>query len=301
MRSIGYLLALLAVVTTACTPVTDQPGDTLGSPLATASGGSPEIASTVTAPLEPQATAPVSTTPASTPAGERAFVNRVIDGDTLDIEFAGQTQSERVRLLLVDTPETVDPNRPVGCFGNEASGYTKNLLPVGTVVFLERDVSERDRFDRLLRYVYLEDGRMVNEVLVTEGYAKVATYPPDVKHFERLLAAQRTAREGSRGLWGGCNTPTEATATTSPSAASAPTTSAAVATATAGAECDPSYPDVCVSGYPPDLDCGEISFLRRSSTGIRVPLITGLPSMISGSITMRFGMFLLTREPRPFR
>lgn len=88
----------------------------------------------------------------------------VVDGDTLDVRIGGATQ--RVRLILVDTPEVFGGTE---CFGPEASAYTKRTLPVGTLVSLEKDVSETDRFGRLLRYVYLGDGRMFNEILVAEG------------------------------------------------------------------------------------------------------------------------------------
>ena len=122
-----------------------------------------------------------------------------MDGDTIDVNIAGKTQ--RVRLIGMDTPEIYSR---VDCFGPEASDFAKSLLPLGTVVRLEKDVSETDRYNRLLRYVYLPDGRMLNEVLVAEGYAMVATFPPDVKYQDRFLAAQRTAREHNKGLWGKC-------------------------------------------------------------------------------------------------
>ena len=135
-------------------------------------------------------------TTAGAPAGETAVVARAVDGDTLAL-----TDGRRVRLILVDTPETVDPNRPVGCYGPEASAFTKSLVE-GQTVTLEKDVSETDRYDRLLRYVYLPDGRMLNEVLLSEGYAQVATYPPDVKYVDRFLADQAAARNAGLGLWG---------------------------------------------------------------------------------------------------
>ena len=119
-------------------------------------------------------------------------------------------QLERVRLIGIDTPEIYGG---IECFGQEASAFTKSLLPIGTPVILEKDVSERDRYDRLLRYVYLPDGRMLNEVLVAEGYAQVSTYPPDVKYQDLFLDAQRRARELCLGLWGACGSECEATPT----------------------------------------------------------------------------------------
>lgn len=134
--------------------------------------------------------------------GEKVLVTQVVDGDTLKIE-SGQT----VRLIGIDTPETKDPRRPVGCFGKQASNETKSLL-LNKVVILQKDVSETDKYQRLLRYVYLplEDGStlFVQDYLVREGFAKVLTYPPDVKYNEQLREAEKFARENNKGLWGRC-------------------------------------------------------------------------------------------------
>lgn len=148
-------------------------------------------------------TTPVATTSAVVGVeGERVLVTKVIDGDTIDIE-GGKT----VRFIGMDTPETVDPRRPVGCFGKEASNETKSLLS-GKVVILQKDVSETDKYGRLLRYIYLplENGQtlFINDYLVREGFAKVLTYPPDVKFNEQFRQAEREAREQKRGLWGKC-------------------------------------------------------------------------------------------------
>lgn len=134
--------------------------------------------------------------------GEQALVSKVVDGDTIELEN-GWT----VRLIGIDTPETVDPRRPVGCFGKEASNKAKSLLS-GKVVILQKDVSETDKYGRLLRYVFLpvEEGQLlfVNDYLVREGFAKVLTYPPDVKYNEQFRQAETEARENQRGLWGVC-------------------------------------------------------------------------------------------------
>ena len=126
---------------------------------------------------------------------------RVIDGDTILVALDGR--EERVRYIGVDTPETVAPDRPAGCFGEEASAANA-VLVAGKTVELERDVSDRDRFDRLLRYVYA-DGVSVNEELVRRGYATATTFPPDVRENARLRALEREARETRQGLWGACN------------------------------------------------------------------------------------------------
>jgi len=137
---------------------------------------------------------------AATPRLQAAVVTRIIDGDTIEVQMNGE--SFKVRYIGIDTPETVAPNRPVECFGPQATGRNGELVS-GRQVELEKDVSERDDFDRLLRYVYV-DGRMVNELLVAEGFAQVSTFPPDVKYVDRFLEAQRRASEKALGLWRAC-------------------------------------------------------------------------------------------------
>lgn len=136
--------------------------------------------------------------------GERGIVTKVIDGDTIELE-SGQT----VRFVGIDTPETKDPRRPVGCFGKEASAETTKLL-AGQEIIMQKDVSETDKYQRLLRYIYLplEEGQylFVNDYLVRAGFAKAYTYPPDVKFNEQFLEAEREAREKKLGLWGRCDT-----------------------------------------------------------------------------------------------
>lgn len=131
-------------------------------------------------------------------------MTRVIDGDTFEATVGGKKAT--IRLIGIDTPETVAPGQPVGCYGREASAYAKTLLE-GKDVQLEKDVSETDRFQRLLRYAYLADGQMVNALLVQDGYAKAATFPPDVKYAERFAELEGWARDAGAGLWGKCVTP----------------------------------------------------------------------------------------------
>jgi micrococcal nuclease len=148
------------------------------------------------------ATPPVTITSSSPVPGPRqiARVLRVIDGDTILVSLDGR--EERVRYIGVDTPETVAPDRPVGCFGAEASEANRQLVAEKTVE-LERDISERDRFGRLLRYVYV-DGIFVNAELVRRGYATAVTFPPDVRESTRFRDLERRAREAGQGLWGAC-------------------------------------------------------------------------------------------------
>ena len=124
-------------------------------------------------------------------------ITRVVDGDTIEIE-GGQ----KVRLIGINTPETVDPRQAVMCFGQEASNETKKLLE-GKTVTLEKDVSETDKYGRLLRFVFL-DKMFVNDYLVRQGFAQVSTYPPDVKFQDQLQEAQKEARDNNRGLWSVC-------------------------------------------------------------------------------------------------
>jgi micrococcal nuclease len=140
---------------------------------------------------------------------EDAVVERIVDGDTIVVRIeraepgpgAGDVGAgeHRVRLVGVDTPESVDPRRPVECFGREAAAATAALLD-GQRVRLVKDVEDRDAYDRLLRYVYLGD-EMANARLVANGYATAYTYPPNVRHSELFVQLEREARERDRGLW----------------------------------------------------------------------------------------------------
>lgn len=124
-------------------------------------------------------------------------VTRVIDGDTIEIEGG-----ERVRYIGIDTPETVDPRKPVQCFGVEASKKNKELVE-GKSVRLEKDITNRDKYNRFLRYVWIGD-TFVNLELVQQGFAQSYSYPPDIKYQDRFVAAQKVARESKIGLWGAC-------------------------------------------------------------------------------------------------
>jgi endonuclease YncB( thermonuclease family) len=126
-------------------------------------------------------------------------VTRVVDGDTIRVLIDGVEY--RLRYIGIDTPETKHPTLGVEPFGPEAS-QTNIELVEGKTVWLEKDVSETDRFGRLLRYVYVDD-LMVNEELLRRGLARVATFPPDVKYADRFLELQRAAQEAGLGMWGG--------------------------------------------------------------------------------------------------
>lgn len=128
----------------------------------------------------------------------RATVSRVIDGDTIVVALDGGTYV--VRYLGIDAPETVRPDWPVEPLGPEASALNEKLVG-GKTIWLESDVSEADQFGRLLRWVWLEDGRLVNAVLVEEGYARAVALPPNLKHADVVVRLQGEARANERGLW----------------------------------------------------------------------------------------------------
>lgn len=130
--------------------------------------------------------------------GISCTVTRVVDGDTLEVDLAGRT--EKIRLIGVDTPETVHPTKGEEPYGKEASNFTKGQL-TGKQIRLEMDVQERDKYGRLLSYVWLGD-TFFNEELLRQGYAQLLTIPPNIKYVERFTATQKEAREAGRGLWG---------------------------------------------------------------------------------------------------
>jgi len=211
MRCLGLLL-VAGLLATACV---DSGPEGSGAPVGTVAAATRTATPAGTAPtaalptLTPTGTAPTAALPTATatevpPAGERAEVTRVVDGDTIDVLMAGTTY--RIRYIGIDTPETVDPRRPVQCYGREASQRNRELVE-GKTVELEKDVSETDEFGRLLRYVWVA-GEMANATLVREGYAVASTYPPDVKHQELFLELQREAIAAGRGLWSACASPT---------------------------------------------------------------------------------------------
>jgi micrococcal nuclease len=147
------------------------------------------------------------------PNGIPCEVLKVYDGDTFKCRLENG-EEVRVRLIGIDTPESrknkklMRDARRMGISAQEiiemgkiASRFTKKLIPPGTTVYLETDVQIHDRYGRLLAYVYLPDGRMLNEVLLLEGYATLYTFPPNVKYVERFRKAQELARQQGKGFW----------------------------------------------------------------------------------------------------
>lgn len=136
----------------------------------------------------------------SNTVGSYYEVSKVTDGDTLHVTIDGT--DERVRLIGINTPETVDPRKEVQCFGKEASARMKELAE-GKLVRLEYDDSQgmRDTYGRLLAYVYLEDGQMINRKMVAEGYAYEYTYMAPYLYRDEFRQLQTLARTSKRGLW----------------------------------------------------------------------------------------------------
>lgn len=193
----------------------------------------------------PNQQANIVSTETVVPAGlSIAKVKRVVDGDTLEVSI--DEESYKVRLILVDTPESVHPDESRNNeYGELASAYTASQLKTGQTIYLQKDVSETDKYGRLLRYVWLEQptdvdsetevrAKMYNARLLLEGYAQLSTYPPDVKYVEMFTGFQKEARESDKGLWGiqasepaaSTSAPAQspATATTATPSTTAPTT-----------------------------------------------------------------------------
>ncbi len=213
------------------------------------------------------------------------------DGDTVTVRLPGGA-TERVRLIGINAPELSHPDLGIRAepFGADATAYTRAAL-AGREVHLELDVQERDRYGRLLAYVWLapparpgeareEEVRaaMFNARLLLDGYAQVMTVPPNVRYADLFRRLQSEAREAGRGLWGDAapSRRSRAGAAPSPAVGTRPsptdgaepaeraerTGRAAGGLSTARAGCDPSYPDVCLPPPPPDLDCRDVPHRR---------------------------------------
>lgn len=130
-------------------------------------------------------------------------IDHFVDGDTVAVKMNGKV--ETVRFVGIDTPETHKPNTPVQCYGPAAAAFTKNIIGNNRVRLVSDSLStDRDRYDRLLRYVYLPDGTLVNEKLVQNGYAFYYPYFPFTKS-KTFEADQRAAMAANKGLWGNCH------------------------------------------------------------------------------------------------
>lgn len=131
---------------------------------------------------------------------EDAVVTRVVDGDTLILNLSNG-EEERVRLLLIDTPESVHPDKEEEMFGKEATEFAKEMLQEGSKVVLERGNPERDQYERLLGYIWI-DGVNLNQKMIEKGFARVAyVYPPNTKYLDEFKQAEREAKEQKKNIW----------------------------------------------------------------------------------------------------
>ncbi|MBD3238642.1 MAG: hypothetical protein GF332_03325 [Candidatus Moranbacteria bacterium] len=138
--------------------------------------------------------------PPNLPDSQLYPVIKVTDGDTIWVKI--NARQEKIRMIGLDTPETVDPRKPVQCFGQQASNQAKKLLK-NQKVRLEADPTqgERDKYNRLLRYVYLENGTLYNQYMIEQGYAYEYTYNVPYKYQKQFKQAEQQARQRKRGLW----------------------------------------------------------------------------------------------------
>lgn len=214
--SIALFVAVLVLV---------SPRATVASAGASATPTDVAKVTSVTATSAPAA----SKTVTAAAARQRVKVLSVTDGDTIRVSIDGK--SVALRYIGIDTPEAADPRRSVQCFGAEASAANRRLVE-GKMVELEKDVSETDMYDRLLRYVWV-DGKMVNEELVRDGYAKSSSYPPDVKYQDRFRVLEAEARAKGVGLWAASACAVAPTPAPTPASTSAPTTTPSTTAPTA--------------------------------------------------------------------
>ena len=207
---------------------------------------------------------------------EEARLLRVVDGDTFEVELDGV--SNRVRIYRADTPETQNERH---CGGEEATAFLAWALGFndnGDVVYLERDENERDQYGRELAYVWFEvdgDPYLLNHVLINNGWAEDVNYG-DERYDEELEEAAEFAERHELGVWGLCggfeipltevpeapptNSGASSTRGTDPAPAPIPAPDPAPAQPAPAAGCDPSYPDVCVPAYPPDVNCRDVPY-----------------------------------------
>ncbi|WP_288008037.1 thermonuclease family protein [Kyrpidia sp.] len=164
---------------------------------APSTSSTPVAAATVPRPAAPTTSAP-SPQSGAAQGWIAAHVTKVVDGDTMDVSYNGK--QDTIRLLLIDTPETHKPDTPVEPFGPEASAYAEQVL-AGRDVKLELDGPQRDKYGRLLCYLWVGD-QLFNKMQIEKGYARVAyVYDPPYKHYDELLAAEQKAKNAGIGIW----------------------------------------------------------------------------------------------------
>lgn len=145
--------------------------------------------------------------PPEVPAGaQEGKVRRIVDGDTLivAIESPGPLPAgeHRIRILEIDSPETVKPNYPVECGGARATDFARAELPEGSTVYLVADRQDKDEFGRYLRYVWDFEGEFYNEKAVAEGHARAVLFRPNDRYIDRMRTAEEVAKDAKKGVWG---------------------------------------------------------------------------------------------------
>jgi micrococcal nuclease len=212
---------------------------------------------------------------ANLPKGEDAVVTEIVDGDTIRVTIGDEPFT--VRYIGIDSPEMIDNERPQ-CYAREATNANR-ILVNGQTLRLVKDRTNVDRYGRLLRYAFLPNGLLVNEALVRDGFAFAKRYKPDTRRATQLERAQAAAKRASAGLWGACDvaallktqpaplTSAPAPATSQNSVTAVPSQNPAPQPVIASpvdsrANCDPSYPSLCIPIGSPDLDCGDIAARR---------------------------------------
>lgn len=243
--------------------------------------GSPAAAAATPAPTSEVAAVPTATSTADlvpfpestfgpTGATTEAIVTRVIDGDTIAVAYGGGEY--KVRYIGMDAPETSDPNSSIEWMGPEATVANTKLVE-GKTVFLEKDVSEVDRYDRLLRYVWLTDGTawtLVNLELVRQGVATAKSYPPDVRYDDLYRVADNDAKVSALGLYAATPAPPTPGPTVEPTPKPTPKP-------TANPTPKPKPASKCHSSYDPclpivgDLDCPDVRDLGKAPVDVIGP------------------------------
>jgi micrococcal nuclease len=175
----------------------------------------------------------------------------VTDGDTIDISLNGGM--EQVRLVGVDARESGGPYQGIECFGPEGAQYLAWLLGQGGRLYIEKDQEERDRFGRLLRWVWLDRGDgevyLVNEAMIRAGFAERFRDTPNRRYVDELIAAEEFARRHRIGLWGACDESVAQDGRIGSPPLDLP-----------DADCHPAYPEICIPAPPPDLACGDVPY-----------------------------------------
>ena len=253
------LLFLLGVLMLSCSAVDQVPAAATASSEASHSPSHQETRHKDDHGKQP----PSRRVPASMPRqrsahGTSVQVTHVIDGDTIGVVLRGEEKD--IRLIGVDTPETVHPTEPDGCFGAQASAFTKSILESKDVV-LEFDVEKHDFYGRTLAYVWT-GSTLFNETLLRRGFAQVSTYPPNVKYVNRFVSAQRKAHRHALGLWQSCDNATSSLA--HPTSSQSPQ---GVRTNKSDVKCDQNYHGSCIPTSTSDIDCPQVAATNFRSVG----------------------------------